>query len=110
MEIIPSRKGYPLLAMDGFMYRVDRLYPARTTWRCTDKLCSGRAVSSPPPFQNGVQRKPHNHLADQTEADVRKSVISMKEKVSLYKFFVTQSFYYVVFGAGSACTAVGNRL
>lgn len=73
MEILTTQKGKPQLAIDGFLYNIDK-NDKKNYWKCVKHPeCRGRAISNK--NENGqpmdaMQTKDHNHAPSRADVEV----------------------------------------
>ena len=73
MEILTSQKGKPQLAVDGFLYVIDK-NDKKIYWKCVrNPECRGRAISNKKDDGQPVdacQTKDHNHAPSRADVEV----------------------------------------
>ena len=78
VKFITNRKGGQNLALDGFLYRVNRRTPDKVFWRCIVPGCSA-SLSTANNIPTGFGRQPHSHVADHAEV-VSKQIMNQITK------------------------------
>ena len=86
MEILNSQKGKPQLALDGFLYVIDK-NDKKIYWKCVrNPECRGRAISNKKDDgqpSDACQTKDHNH-APSREDFMFYSVLYLNSYIELY--------------------------
>ena len=78
MEFVTTKRGARCLLHDGYRYTINRrTLDDQTYWRCADRKCPGRAITSADD-QLVSKNDKHNHPPNTTEIELEKIKESMK--------------------------------
>ena len=73
MEILTTQKGKPQLALDGYLYIIDK-NDRKIYWKCVrNPECRGRAISNKKDDGQPIdasQTKDHNHAPSRADVEV----------------------------------------
>ena len=79
-EFYNSTRGAQKMAFKGFQYGKDKQMDTKIYWKCDDRACKGRVVTSSGEPVIILKETPHNlHGPSVAQIEVKKSLARMKE-------------------------------